>query len=166
MSVEEEDYTKIILDRQKPMLRFSVFKERYLPLLFSEDPSLFNNRWIEDVSISPYLEVDLIDEHGKLVYTVPPLRRQVNSHANTVLNEMTKMAVIEASIHSEMGNIFLENNLPKLVKFDDSRSPEIQERWKTFLTELGYGEFLADGKQISREINSGGGLEIVDNEDW
>ncbi len=40
MSVEEEDYTKIILDRQKPMLRFSVFKERYLPLLFSEDPSL------------------------------------------------------------------------------------------------------------------------------
>lgn len=169
-----EDLTKIaeeINSFPKPSIRIELFKEKYIPLLFDNDPSIFNYRWIDEVSMNPYLEVHVIDEFGNILHVVPPLRRPVLSNTDTRIGQITSMAVLEEGVHKGRAEQLLRNNLPKVMQFSNARSDEIQHRWNQFLTELGYGSYLIDNamKQTSSIHYSNEkmeSIELKDNEDW
>lgn len=155
----------------KPFIRIELFKEKYIPLIFDTDPSIFNFRWINEVSMNPYTEVNIIDEYGNIIDVVPPLRRPVLTNTNSSIGQITTMAVMEESVHKSKAELLLRNNLPKIMQFGDSRTPEIQERWKTFLTNLGYGKYLLDetlktNSNIHYSNEKMESIEIEDNSDW
>ena len=67
--------TLIGKDDTIPTIPEYVFIQRYLPVLMSckDDSWRFNRLWIDEVSKSPYLPVDLLDNSGSIIGQVPPL---------------------------------------------------------------------------------------------
>lgn len=161
---EEADYISVLLNTQHPQIREEAFKERYLPLLFSPDPFLFNIGWINDVAQSPYLEVDIINKKNEVVFVVPPLRKQVKATTDQSLPYVANLAQMESRIHVMKGHMVLEQHLPNLIKFNGERDVEIERRWRELITYYGHADKLSQTSNPELKASSEG-LIIMDEDD-
>jgi hypothetical protein len=172
--MSNEDLTalsKEISNFPKPMIRIEAFKQIYLPLLFNPNPSLFNFRWINEVSMNPYLSVNILDTDNNIIHVVPPLRTPIDSTKLTRLNDVTNLAIAEQSVHKARGEIFLADTLPKMMQFKEARSEELKRQWDIFITELGFGDMIVNRVNINgiKETNKEmiGNIDLEDdNKDW
>ena len=168
MTQKEEPFLTVINNSPKPQIRVEAFKTKYLPLLISNpDPSVFNIRWIDEVAMSPYLEVDAINNDGTVAFTIPPLRSQVNTVVDATLQQVANLAKMEYQVHHLKGHAFLNTNLPRVLRFNSARDADIQKRWNELLILLGYKDLLVDpdtGTTADRPVQKT--VEMSDDEDW
>lgn len=160
------DYLDTILNNQKPMIRVETFESKYVPLIFDKDPSLFNLRWVDEVSKNQYNEVVALDENNEVVYIIPPLRKPVKSTTDQSIARLTNQAKLESQVHIIKATTLMDNNLPKLVKFADARSSEIEQRWSELLTNLGYGDVLVMLGDKTTLADGTSTVEMGEDSDW
>lgn len=130
---EENDYknTRMIeeLDRinqdlkivSRPRLQEYIFVNVFLPLFHGDEENIYNatmNTWLS-VAGSPFNEVDIIDNNGKILFTVPPVYNRNNVHPvdpNIGLPSVASMVATAkqyAQMHPRQGEAYLKSELNK-----------------------------------------------------
>lgn len=113
-----------------------VFTSIYIPLLLKskEDPFSFNEKWISNVSKSPYLPVYIVDNNGNRKHKLPAL---VNSF-DTANGEFNKNSLIKNYDGNDIRVqiLFNESLLSQNVKA--SRDNKIAIEWIKIINSYGY----------------------------
>lgn len=123
-----------VLDISTLVIKESIFRTRYLPLIFSEDPRAFDRAWLHQVAGNPHIEVNVVsDTDPKCVYfTVPPLREHIDKlipkELNTILDYIQQESA--ASLHPE---IFIETNMVEVIPIEMRVPKENDEIWKNII---------------------------------
>jgi hypothetical protein len=101
-----------------PKLQERVFVNVFLPLFIGEE-NLYNasfQTWFSFAG-TPFTSVDVIDENGKVLFTVPPIldRSVINSVSNTRVSMASVLTTSRqfARIHPNQGKAYLDTELRK-----------------------------------------------------
>lgn len=166
MRVEDNSYLDVINNSQRPQIRANVFIEKFLPILLNDpNPAAFNLKWINEVSMNPYLAVDAINQDGSLAFVIPPLRSPIKTVLDPSLQHLANLAKMEYQVHPIKGNLFLNANLPRMMQFENARNDDIQQQWNALLVQLGHKKLLVDTTTPEAPLKVDVGI-IGADEDW
>lgn len=141
---EEFSFLTSILSAEKPSIRIELFESKYLPMMLDPNPAKFNLHWINEVAMSPYLEVNVVNANGGVEYTTPPLRSPTKTTTKNNIQYLANYALMESKIHMLRAQMILSENLPKMIRFETGIDPEYEYRWRQILIRHGYGHMLPD----------------------
>lgn len=160
------DFIKVIMSEPKPKINEKLFVSVYLPLLFNEDPLAFNLKWINDVAMNPYLEVEVVDDNNKVLYLVPPLRSPLKTSLKRDIPNLANYAIMEHRVHKLRAEMVLAENLPKLIQFETGITDENERRWQEIIIRNGYGDRLINTKtQPNSSVQPVEDIQLSDDED-
>lgn len=96
-----------------------IFVGVFLPL-FLDEPLLYNvsfKTWIDRAAGSPYKEVDIVDNSGRVLFTVPPLLDRTTVNTITDSRVSITHVIVTANqygrIHPNQGKAYLDSELAK-----------------------------------------------------
>lgn len=126
------------VDRQK--MPEPIFKEHFLPFLsgqkdLGDNPNIVKE-WV-DAAKSPVAEVDVVDETGQVIFTVPPLYdTDVIDSVKRKLGESFSAIYTQYTLHSNnlpvMGERFLAETFDKKIPSMMKKSENVEaanQRW-------------------------------------
>jgi len=146
-----EDDCKRLIHGSAPTIFEDKFVRFYLPLIFNEDPGLFNHRWLNEVAGNPHARVYVVDgKTNKALFSVPPIRNSPLADTNSVVSQTLGYIQLEIQAKSVYGYALLEKTLPKLIKFTVDRDNEHVKEWQAILDRYGYQEVYE--KEASADI--------------
>ena len=118
-----------ILAGGRATLPEETFFNRYLPLTVHSDPNLFAQLWLIEVVKNFSQEVDIIDNNGTVLYTVPPLAAPMKVRTSEELFSMLTESTQYANIAPIVQLNFLNANLPNMVQTEPGDVDELRTRW-------------------------------------
>lgn len=146
------------------------FREIYLPMFAGDEKNPYNvdlNHWVGFAG-NPYREVDIIDEHGQVLFTVPPVldREAVNpvnpEQTRTSVSHVIATAQQYGRIHPSQGVAFLDTELTGralLMKVPPNVAKDLQT-WNMIFTRYGRPPII----EVAPEQKPGA-VKLPDN-DW
>ena len=150
-----------------PTIPLSVFEARYLPLLFHPNASTFNTAWVEEVAMSIFMEVEVLNADDTVAFRVPALRPHFSTGFSGDISAVGTRSVYEAGIHKVKGNAYLSRTLPQVL-LPTASTTDNEERWREIITRCGYGSKLADRTYTTpvstSSSESSGGISL--DEEW
>ena len=124
----------------------------YLPLLFDDDPSVFNQKWITEVAGSPFHEVVMTDDADNTIMLIPPLR--ATTLAPTISgDEMLDSITIYGNTKDTLKNV-AENRLTESlekVNLSIGVSNTTNDSWRAILVECGFEEKLKEYSALAQQ---------------
>lgn len=129
-----EDVLDSIAGEANPRLAEATFFTRYLPLTLHEDPGLFSRFWLAEVAKFPGTEVDIINEVGEVLYTVPPTAPAVEVVTSDDFVEILSESVMQGNIAPVVQHNFLNANLPSRITCKIGDVEDIRRRWIAIFT--------------------------------
>jgi hypothetical protein len=160
-----DKYIDILLQRPNPWIREELFVQRYLPMLFDPNPAIFNYAWLNQVATNMFLEVDVKNEKGETLFTVPPLRRSYPTTLDPALTHFAHRIERERVIHKKRAIMFMDQGLPALLHFERYTNPEDAKRWRDILKRYGYERQLTQNDTVKDDKADSTGV-IYDDIDW
>lgn len=136
-----------------------IFIQKYAPLFFSDDPSVFNLEWVK-VSGSIIHEVIMVDNNDEPLYLIPPLRTTKIQAAD--LGKPLNIAADIYGIRKQNAPQVAESRLLdafKNLEYVAGVSTEIRDRWIAVFVDCGFVDNL---KELDVDAASN---TTVDNED-
>lgn len=135
--------------------------------------SIIMNQWMLEVK-SPYLDTEVYDVEGKLVFVIPPIMVRQDSiitNPNLNVSDVVAMAINQDRVHPRLGDRVIDNYLTPFIG-EPLKNIELIEMWnKVFdyygtkqydLTPPPVGEPEDDGVKGSVDEN---GYRVIDDED-
>ena len=127
-----------------------IFANVFIPLFAGDENLLYDvtfQTWI-NVAGSPYKEVDIIDNKGKVLFAVPPILDRLS--INSTSDQRIPIASVVASaqqfsrVHPSQGKAFLANALNKraMVMKVPANMLKFLERWNKIFTRYGRHEIM------------------------
>ena len=160
----DDDYLADIISVSAEVIQEDLFVKRYLPMLFSDNPALFNMSWLNEVAKSPHVRVYVIDRNNTLLYSVPPLRESPLSNANEEITKVLNYIQLETNMRQAYGALLLETNLPKLIDVTTETNQNFVKEWQAILARYGYGPSTDEGvAKNSDDIDEMGMTDSDDN---
>ena len=158
----------ILNKEDKPRLLEKIFVGVFIPI-FAGEESQYNatiETWIMFAG-TPYISVDIVNDFGKVIFTVPPIfdRENVNvdnGNNNIPILEIVKRADQFARVHPNQGKQYLNNELSKkatLLKLSANIIKNL-EFWNTTFKKYGKPEIVIEKKDTDTNTNP-----ILDNYD-
>lgn len=107
------------LVNERRTMPLSLFREKFMGLLSHEAGDAPVALWMEDIHVrSPFVEVDVVDSKGTVVFTVPPLL----DNSKPIFENLSGTQAVEAINHIDLhykaspiqGKVYLDN-LTKLT---------------------------------------------------
>lgn len=147
-----------------------IFVARYLPMLANKTGNVDLREWIE-IAGHVYNKVNVIDESGKILFSVPPLLKRPGTkkhqYAQQSVQEIVELSKLHARNNPKMGERILTDGLKTTInpfepiKEDDELWDSILERYnfKTPVPDKPITELL-DKKPII-ESNDDDGYEVA-----
>ena len=148
--MSEYDFLGTIIKSAATTIPETVFKSTYLPRLIHGNIEYFNVTWINDVAKSPHNRVNIVDNRGNVLFTVPPL---CNLSLDSMQDQLSaKMKYIQAEMNSNAlkGNMLLERLLPTFINFEPAISGEFEKEWIAIFERYGLSHLLTK-KEIVEE---------------
>lgn len=111
-------------------IKESLFRKKFLPLVFSDDPTAFDTAWLHQVTGSPTVEVLVVadNDSDRVYFTVPPLREHIDKNIPDELPEMLDIIDNEAK-GSHRPEVFVETNVVNVIPISMKVSEESKEYW-------------------------------------
>ena len=141
MSDKEREAIELLssFEEEKPRISEELFVSRYLPLLASRQTGVDVTPWLQ-VAGNAYRSVEVVKD-GKVLFTVPPLLRQIPTKihrrgAESVL-EIVETSRLHAAQHPRVGQYYLEQHLQGAVDPEPPEESALKE-WYNVLKGYGY----------------------------
>lgn len=159
MNIPAPDFLNTIIKTSIVNLKESVFKTKYISLLFHEDPMQFNTAWINEVSNSVSVSVQVTDELNNPLYLddektlpfiIPPLK-QVKIHANKKLNDTLRDAEHQLNNSFNFTKNHFDALFPHLIKFSDEQSEEHIKIWNLILARYDLSNRIKDSSIVENK---------------
>lgn len=150
-----------------PTIDEYLFVKRYLPLFLTRDELTPVSAWLE-VAKHPFSPVNVV-KNGKVLFTVPPLCRQVSVRSESVhdsVYEILSLARKKEMISPVLGANYLKEKLDQLIIADPASLDTIRQ-WNTIFEY--YGLDTVDLSSLPTPTTSTSQpppMEVVDFEDF
>ncbi len=144
MSSLNETELNSLLEPERHVFPEYLFKSTWLPFFAGLTDEISGKKatisdWL-DVAGTAYNEVDIVDQDGKVLFTVPPLLRDTplmeKRHPNDTMREAMAEYINYASLHPKMGKAYLE----KVISSKIPRKPadvRYIRRWNDIFVRYG-----------------------------
>jgi hypothetical protein len=162
----DDSFLTEIINASIITLKESTFKRIFLPLLFRDNPEDFNKAWIDHVAKVPHARVNVVDDKGDFLFSVPPLRIDpVVIFNKDLVNRLTGAFNIKETnpiMAGKLLNTVLEND----IGFSRGITDDTKLEWETIFDRYGLTKYyLNSSTNTAGEINQGCTIEPDDN-DW
>jgi hypothetical protein len=163
-AAEEKQHILALLKDTDRTLPEREFASKYLPLLISTsdssdpnaNPGLFVSEWTQHVSGTVQASVNIVDDQGKYLFTIPPM---VNSTVTDkgLIDVIDRVQELEG-MHGAIAANFLEANLTAAIDIRQDQSEVYLDMWDEVL--LRYNITTAHAVNKQKQIEQT--LEIED----
>ena len=123
-----------------------------------------NIKWVE-LSGSVYNEVDIIDDMGNVIYTVPPLLDRATVDEEAIKLNFSNIAatyVLKSNNLPSVGVNYLNNKIGNLDKMVESKNTNIySERWASVFNRYNTPKEPVQEQQVTTPINNNDDTFIV-----
>ena len=173
MNISKKDQATEILDKintglsilnniDKARLSENIFVGVFIPI-FAGEKSLYNatiETWINFAG-SPYKEVDIIDNRGNVLYTVPAIYdrtyvKSITDRGTTSISHIVHAANQFARIHPNQGRAYMRNELAKKASILNVPDGVLEnlEFWNMVFLKYGR-KAIVNVDEIKEESNTG-----------
>lgn len=149
-----------IFDFYRPRIQKEIFISKYLPMLLSDDPSIFITHWISDFAHHQHGVVDMYDGSVK-VYELPPLYISPISKDHVKIPAILNMANAQANLDPSLGQRELDHLLDDGVM--NTSSAQNIEGWRDVVIYLN-GSEVNVSDEVSKNVWYAD--EDLDVEEW
>lgn len=158
---------EVILSYERPSMSEQTFITRYIPLLIADNIRPFNMAWLNEVTQGRMsLAVDLVDETGTIVDTVPPLRGTVARIENPRITELLQKAQAQRNVVPALGERMLADILESTMKFNDTMPEDLAKDWRRIVTKYANVRFEDNDNESTTSSETGGIGIIEDDVEW
>lgn len=156
---------KSLLKVELPTIPLHIFTEVYLPLVLKKDTSLFPIKWLNEVSKNIYLEVEVLDIDGKVLFNVPSLAEPSVTTLDTTAQHILSLAAME--VHQIQVEAKLRKGLPAITNFKNNKNISSELRWREILTICGYEKALGN-ISLNKEDHpaNSNNISIEEDDSW
>lgn len=150
MSLADDSYLAEIINDSAEKISETTFVNTYLPLLFYDNPAVFNKRWLNEVAKNPHVRVYILDGRHQVIYSVPPLRSSPITKADDGVIRALNYLQLEKNLNAAHGARLLEQHLPTLIplEVDSIVDEDYVAEWKAIL--LRYGVVVPDIQPVDQ----------------
>ena len=147
-----------VLDISTPVIKESIFRTKFLPLVFSEDAGAFDRAWLHQIAGNPHTEVNVVSDTDpkKVYFTVPPLREHIDKMVPKEINAIIDYIQQEsaASLHPET---FIETNMVNVIPIAMGVPKENDEIWRNVILKF----YNLAPKETSVTDNTVGDMNVM-----
>lgn len=150
-----------------PQLRESEFVERWILTLreYLAGGDVEIVIWLSAQKVTVFGEVDIIDQNGVVLYTVPSLLvKQDNILPKSVASEITDIIHRADALNKNMpgkGDSYMKNELVNHV-VEQRKLPEYQQRWDDIFTRYNLEPVFSSSSSQVNDINNDDDYEDFD----
>ena len=142
----------------------NLFRSRYIPLLLDPDPAKFNMAWLNEVAKIPHARVFITDNEGKVLFTVPPLRRDPIAKTNASISDLIGRAEAERKMYGAVGERNFSQSLLGAIEFNTVIDPDYAAEWRVILDRYKLSDHYTSIEQHQAAVESEPLLDADD--DW
>jgi hypothetical protein len=151
---------EVNIDKYRPKVREVDFVTRYLPGLLDTANPEGRRLWIQEIAKNIYLPVDVIDnnDHNKVLFTVPPYTRQVESKDTDFFsNAVSEFHITTKRFNESIASRTLAHRMQHVFVADPTPE-EDRKTWRAILERYG----LLSQTAVSVEVKHDPDLEEPD----
>lgn len=167
-----------VMSRARRSLREDIFTGVYLPLFYNKGYNPYGvdiEHWVIHVSGSPDVEVDIIDNRGEVIYTIPPI---IDRSACTYINGETSyyealktsdLQGMQSKIRKEVYlNSYLKDKVISKVADEKVQKNMIKniETWNSIFTRYGLEPLFNLEEVVPDELKKAKETNIEEDEDY